>query len=50
MQNPKWLHVLFTLFSLEVEVKSVLRIGSANNKGRPSALNIVEISHFSDFF
>ncbi len=33
----------------KVEVKSVLRIGSAhNNKGEPSDLNIVEIVHFSD--
>ncbi len=30
----------------KVEVKSVLRIGSAHNKGRPSVLNIVEILHY----
>ncbi len=34
----------------KVEVKSVLRIGSAHNKGGPSDLNIVEIPHFSEFF
>ncbi len=32
----------------KVEVKSVLRIGSAHNKGRPSDLN-VEIPHFLYF-
>ena len=37
-------------FKFKVEVKSVLRIGSAHNKGGPSDLNIVEIPHFSDFF
>ena len=31
-------------------VKSVLRIGSAHNKGGPSDVKIVEIQHFSDFF
>ncbi len=36
--------------NIKVEVKSVLRIGSAHNKGGPSDLNIVEIPHFSDFF
>ena len=32
----------------EIKVKSVLHIGSAHNKGRPSDLNIVEIPHFSE--
>ena len=35
---------------MKVEVKSVLRIGSAHNKGRPSDLNTVEILHFSSLF
>ena len=34
----------------KVDVKSVLRIGSAHNKRGPSDLKIVEIPHFSDFF
>ncbi len=33
-----------------MEVKSVLRVGSAHNKRGPSDLKIVEIPHFSDFF
>ncbi len=38
------------MWNIKVEVKYVLRIGSADNKGRPSDLNIVEIPHFSDCF
>ena len=30
-------------------VKSVLRIGSARNKGGPADINIVQISHLSNF-
>ena len=44
--------------NFKVEVKSVLpgfcasvlHIGSAHFKGRPTDLNIVEIPHFPDFF
>ncbi len=36
--------------NVKVEVKSVLRIGTAHNKRGPSDLKIVEIAHFSDFF
>ena len=35
---------------VKVDVKSVLRIGSAHNKRGPSDLKIVEITHFSEFF
>ena len=38
----------FSLSLVKVEVKSVLRIGSAHNKRGPSDLNIVEIPHFLD--
>ena len=31
-------------------LKSVLRIGSAHNKGGPPNINIVQISHFSNPF
>ncbi len=31
------------------EVKSVLRIGSAHNKGGPADINIAQISHLSNF-
>ena len=30
-------------------VKSVLRIGSAHNKGGPADINIAQISHLSNF-
>ena len=30
-------------------VKSVLRIGSAHNKGEPADINIAQISHLSNF-
>ena len=31
-------------------LQSVLRIGSAHNKGGPPNINIVQISHFSNSF
>ena len=31
-------------------LQSVLRIGSAHNKGGPPDINIVQISHFSNSF
>ncbi len=39
-----------SLSTFKVDVKSVLRIGSAHNKRGHADLKIVEISHFSDFF
>ncbi len=35
---------------IKVDVKSVLRIGSAHNKRGHADFKIVEIPHFSDFF
>ena len=32
------------------DVKSILRIGSAHNKGGPTDINIAQISHLSNFF
>ena len=34
----------------EEGLQSVLRIGSAHNKGGPPNINIVQISHFSNSF
>ena len=42
--------VLKVIANIKVDVKSVLCIGSAHNKRRPSDLKIVEIPHFLDFF
>ena len=35
---------------LKEGLQSVLRIGSAHNKGGPPNINIVQISHFSNSF
>ena len=35
---------------LKEGLQSVLRIGSAHNKGGPPDINIVQISHFSNSF
>ncbi len=40
-------HVLAEM--IKDAVKSVLRIGSAHNKGGPADLNIAQISHLSNF-
>ena len=37
-------------FTLKEGLQSVLRIGSAHNKGGPPNINIVQISHFSNSF
>ncbi len=37
-------------YTIKVDVKSILRIGSAHNKRGPSDLKIVEIPKFSEFF
>ncbi len=42
--------LLFTVLKIKVNVKSVLRIGSAHNKRGHADLKNVEISHFSDLF
>jgi hypothetical protein len=39
----------FTCFKIKVEVKSVLRIGSAHNNARTSNVNIAQISNVSNF-
>ncbi len=36
-------------FHFKDDVKSVLRIGSAHNKGGPADINIAQISHISNF-
>ncbi len=50
MLRDSWRTIFIDIREFKVEVKSVLPIGSAHNKGGPSDLNIVEIPHFSDFF
>ncbi len=35
--------------SIKDAVKSILRIGSAHNKGGPADINIAQISHLSNF-
>ena len=40
---------MFTVVKVKVDVKSVLRIGSAHNKRGHADLKNVEIPHFSDF-
>ena len=37
-------------FNFKEGLQSVLRIGSAHNKGGPPNINIVQISHFSNPF
>ncbi len=37
------------LIIIKDDVKSVLRIGSAHNKGGPADINIAKISHLSSF-
>ena len=48
-----WMFELCLTFNLcsyfKDSVKSVLRIGSAHNKGGPTDINIVQISHLSNF-
>ena len=38
------------LLEFKEGLQSVLRIGSAHNKGGPPNINIVQISHFSNSF
>ncbi len=38
-----------SIISIKDAVKSVLRIGSAHNKGGPADINIAQISHLSNF-
>ena len=39
----------FEIVKFKGEVKSVLCIGSAHNKGGPADINIAQISHLSNF-
>jgi hypothetical protein len=41
--------IVIILISFKVEVKSVLRIGSAHNNVRTSNVNIAQISNVSNF-
>jgi hypothetical protein len=41
--------IIFALTIFKVEVKSVLRIGSAHNNVRTSNVNIAQISNVSNF-
>ena len=47
-------HIIFVGVAEKINLKeglqSVLRIGSAHNKGGPPNINIVQISHFSNPF
>ena len=51
---PKIFDIEFTLYNgsqcFKEGLQSVLRIGSAHNKGGPPNINIVQISHFSNSF
>ena len=44
------LYILAVKFIVKEGLQSVLRIGSAHNKGGPPNINIVQISHFSNSF
>ena len=48
------LHAIINSHGVSTKLKeglqSVLRIGSAHNKGGPPNINIVQISHFSNSF
>ena len=48
MRDSDWL--TFPLIIVKEGLQSVLRIGSAHNKGGPPNINVVQISHFSNPF
>ena len=49
-QNYNRISLDALLCILKEGLQSVLRIGSAHNKGGPPSINIVQISHFSNSF
>ena len=42
--------IMIQLYDFKEGLQSVLRIGSAHNKGGPPSINIVQISYFSNSF